>query len=645
MASGLENIETIESPFRRFVTTIGVFPTAFTDAMTYYECLAYLVKYMEETMIPAINENAEAVEELQGLYIQLKSFVDNYFDNLDVQEEINNKLDQMVTDGTFSELFSLMYPVKDEETGVVNAFFEYGDVKRYGAVCDGTTDDKTAINNAISSAIALNCPVKLHGLMYVSETINTHGALLEGDKQPTESGAFYPDGIGYDYAKNMNDGYNITFADYIETIPNGTAIISDIANPILTTDYNKNYRLNNFGVYGWLRNNSQVGVSVTTDANATYYPGHHEMTNFSVFNTGSHGILLHSLETTTLNHVNIELVNGAGIYIEGLSGLDTPVDYVDFVDCRIRHTRLHGVHMYNTARKNIRFEHCNFNYIGQYDFGEVNDQYGDRDLPASNADIIYSIKIDGLNSVGSGNQLRYLQLVNNYGEATIGFIDIENINTIVGLTNNDNAFTKLASATVACYFKSSAQYLLDTDFDNLTTNFTTRFAIPNVTEVSSNGFITKQLFDDLPSNIYYKNANKNGYKAFNSMYGNTVYMKNNVMPADNFYHYNTSSSSSQTVTIDVKPAVTDFIKANLGVANGQSFAIGILSLSNGGNSASAPVSDIIAITHHNNKYFVGFITNNTSATADTDGIITITVPAYKIATLQIIQQIDTTVQN
>ena len=106
MASGLENIETIESPFRRFVTTIGVFPTAFTDAMTYYECLAYLVKYLEETVIPAVNENAEAVEELQRLYIQLKSYVDNYFENLDVQEEINNKLDEMFEDGVLQEIIT-----------------------------------------------------------------------------------------------------------------------------------------------------------------------------------------------------------------------------------------------------------------------------------------------------------------------------------------------------------------------------------------------------------------------------------------------------------------------------------------------------------------------------------------------------------
>ena len=113
MASGLENIETIESPFRRFVTTIGVFPTAFTDAMTYYECLAYLVKYLEETVIPAVNNNAEAVEELQELYIQLKSYVDNYFDNLDLQEEVNNKLDEMAESGELDQLIHKLADFSD----------------------------------------------------------------------------------------------------------------------------------------------------------------------------------------------------------------------------------------------------------------------------------------------------------------------------------------------------------------------------------------------------------------------------------------------------------------------------------------------------------------------------------------------------
>ena len=74
--------------------------------MTYYECLAYLVKYLEETVIPAVNDNAEALAELQGLFVELKSYVDNYFADLDVQEEINNKLDQMVEDGTLTDIIS-----------------------------------------------------------------------------------------------------------------------------------------------------------------------------------------------------------------------------------------------------------------------------------------------------------------------------------------------------------------------------------------------------------------------------------------------------------------------------------------------------------------------------------------------------------
>ena len=111
MASGLENIETIESPFRRFVTTIGVFPTAFTDAMTYYECLAYLVKYLEDTVVPAVNENAEALKELQD-------YVVHYFDNLDVQDEINNKLDEMAEDGTLADLINTIKVVNVTHLGI-----------------------------------------------------------------------------------------------------------------------------------------------------------------------------------------------------------------------------------------------------------------------------------------------------------------------------------------------------------------------------------------------------------------------------------------------------------------------------------------------------------------------------------------------
>lgn len=93
-------------PFTRFLMTIGEIPTSYLISMTYEEQLLWLCNYLEKKVIPAIDNNAEAVKELQDLFVELKSYVDNYFENLDVQEEINNKLDEMATDGTLDEIIN-----------------------------------------------------------------------------------------------------------------------------------------------------------------------------------------------------------------------------------------------------------------------------------------------------------------------------------------------------------------------------------------------------------------------------------------------------------------------------------------------------------------------------------------------------------
>ena len=59
-------------------------------------------------LIRLFNELSEETQTTVNEYItkftELKDFVDDYFDNLDVQEEINNKLDAMVEDGTFQQI-------------------------------------------------------------------------------------------------------------------------------------------------------------------------------------------------------------------------------------------------------------------------------------------------------------------------------------------------------------------------------------------------------------------------------------------------------------------------------------------------------------------------------------------------------------
>ena len=82
-------------PFKRFIMTIGLLPTSYLESMTYAELVMWFCNFLQEQVIPTVNNNAEAVIELQ-----------NWFNNLDVQDEIDNKLDEMVEEGTLQEIIA-----------------------------------------------------------------------------------------------------------------------------------------------------------------------------------------------------------------------------------------------------------------------------------------------------------------------------------------------------------------------------------------------------------------------------------------------------------------------------------------------------------------------------------------------------------
>ena len=83
--------------FRRVVLQNFPFIEKDFDALTDYEFLCKVVEYLnkviEQTNLMEDNEN-----ELVRVYNELYNYVKNYFDNLDVQDEINNKLDVMASD-------------------------------------------------------------------------------------------------------------------------------------------------------------------------------------------------------------------------------------------------------------------------------------------------------------------------------------------------------------------------------------------------------------------------------------------------------------------------------------------------------------------------------------------------------------------
>lgn len=100
-----------------------VLPLVYDDSLSYYEVLCKVVDYLNKAMedVGVLHDDVDA---LHLAYQQLQSYVNNYFSTLDVQQEINNKLDVMASDGT---LDALLLPYFNAYKTEINARVEQQD--------------------------------------------------------------------------------------------------------------------------------------------------------------------------------------------------------------------------------------------------------------------------------------------------------------------------------------------------------------------------------------------------------------------------------------------------------------------------------------------------------------------------------------
>ena len=100
------------SPFKWFVLENFPFIEADFDALTEWQLFCKLGKEINKIIDSQniVGEQAEtltnAFNNLTNAFNNLKNYVDNYFENLDVQDEINNKLNEMVQDGTLDNIIN-----------------------------------------------------------------------------------------------------------------------------------------------------------------------------------------------------------------------------------------------------------------------------------------------------------------------------------------------------------------------------------------------------------------------------------------------------------------------------------------------------------------------------------------------------------
>lgn len=108
------------SPFKMFVKSNFPFIEATYEALDNYGLYCKVVEYLNNVI-----ENENTVENnvtaLYNAFVSLNAYVSNYFDNLDVQEEINNKLDNMAQDGTLYQIIrAYTDPIVEAQNNRIN---------------------------------------------------------------------------------------------------------------------------------------------------------------------------------------------------------------------------------------------------------------------------------------------------------------------------------------------------------------------------------------------------------------------------------------------------------------------------------------------------------------------------------------------
>lgn len=86
-------------PFRRLVSTIGNLPTVFVESLSLTEMLAYIQSYLENTVIPAVNDNAAAVAELQAFVVKTMNEIITEVNNFETQVKADNEVFQAKIEG------------------------------------------------------------------------------------------------------------------------------------------------------------------------------------------------------------------------------------------------------------------------------------------------------------------------------------------------------------------------------------------------------------------------------------------------------------------------------------------------------------------------------------------------------------------
>lgn len=235
----------ILTPFKMQVLTNFPYIEADFDALTNYQLLCKVVEYLNN-VIANENEVTEQVTSLYNAYVSLQTYVNTYFDNLDLNEEVSVKLDEMAEDGTLTNLISsYIGPIFDDYKNDLDE-----DITEYKNSINNTVGE---INTKVNS-IYNQSPIPVSSTDDMTDTTKVYVLLTTGDWYYYNGSAWT---VGGEYVADIEGLVKIEGREevYPKNIIGSTRDTYTVSNDIFSTlelkEEGKYAYVNTFGNLTW----------------------------------------------------------------------------------------------------------------------------------------------------------------------------------------------------------------------------------------------------------------------------------------------------------------------------------------------------------------------------------------------------------